>query len=251
MICNCLGLKGEQGSPGEKGDTGVQGPPGPKGEAGPQGTTGEKGDVGPQGTTGDVVSGPIGGALGDINNMLKKSTGTVYVRWGHDQCPPSASLVYSGRTGGSSFNDKGGGSNPQCLPLNPSYLNGDDVKDDHFSARMYGAEYQVHRILNKQSLQSDIPCAVCYANRSANFMFPAQHTCPDNWTTEYFGYLMAERHDHHRSQFTCVDVSFKPVPGSTANQDGLLFYPVEGRCGSLPCPPYDETRELTCSVCTI
>ena len=81
-------------------------------------------------------------------------------------------------------------------------------------------------------------------------MMPAKYTCPKDWTTEYYGYLMAERNTHSRSQFTCVDKSLKPVIGTNHNHDGLLFYLVEGRCGSLPCPPYEETKELTCAVCT-
>ena len=81
-------------------------------------------------------------------------------------------------------------------------------------------------------------------------MMPAKYTCPSNWTTEYYGYLMAERHGHHRSQFTCVDKLLKPVIRTSHNHDAFLFCLVEGRCGSLPCPPYEETKELTCAVCT-
>ena len=51
-------------------------------------------------------------------------------------------------------------------------------------------------------------------------------------------------------QYICVDNVLKPVPGSSANKQGLLLYFVEGQCGSLPCPPYDNTRELSCAVCT-
>ena len=47
--------------------------------------------------------------------------GTVYVRWGHDECPSTAKLVYPGRAGGSLYNQPGGGSNPQCLPLDPEF----------------------------------------------------------------------------------------------------------------------------------
>ena len=81
-------------------------------------------------------------------------------------------------------------------------------------------------------------------------MVPAKYTCPTGWTREYYGYLMAEYHGHRRSQFSCVDTAFKPVTGSSANRGGLLFYFVEGRCGSLPCPPYDNTKELSCAICT-
>ena len=54
---------------------------------------GEKGDTGLAGSTG--LTGPKGapgqkGMKGD-----KRNGGTVYVRWGHDQCPSTAQLVYS------------------------------------------------------------------------------------------------------------------------------------------------------------
>ena len=29
------------------------------------------------------------------------------------------------------------------------------------------------------------------------------------------------------------------------------WYPVEGRCGNLPCPPFSENRELACVVCSL
>ena len=61
---------------------------------------------------------------------------------------------------------------------------------------------------------------------------------------------MSEHANHYRSQFTCIDTAFKPVTGSSAGKHSLLFYFVEGRCGSLPCPTYVETKELSCTVCT-
>ena len=103
------------------------------------------------------------------------------------------------------------------------------------------------------SHSTDVPCAVCYvATRSTLYMMPAKYTCPSGWTREYFGYLMSESHDHHQSQFSSVDYTLKPVVGSSANHNGFLFYTVtvEGVCGSLPCPPYDRNKKLSCAVCT-
>ena len=177
----------------------------------------------------------------------------MYVRWGHNQCPSTAQLVYSGRAGGSFFNQAGGGSNPQCLPVDPKFLLSISG-NQRGRAYMYGAEYQTET--NSYSHvhgrnDHDVPCAVCYvSSRTAVYMVPAKYTCPTGWTREYYGYLMAERYDHHRSQFACVDTAFKSAIGSSTNHNGLLFYFVEGRCGSLPCPPYDETSELSCAVCT-
>ena len=64
------------------------------------------------------------------------------------------------------------------------------------------------------------------------------------------GYLMSESYSHARSMFSCVDHSLVPVTGPSHNQDGFLFYTVEGVCGSLPYPPYDRKKELSCSMCT-
>jgi hypothetical protein len=98
----------------------------------------------------------------------------------------------------------------------------------------------------------NVPCAVCLAaTRETVLMLPGKTTCPTSWTREYQGYIMAERHDHHRSTFECVDRSQASVPGSSANTHGALFYHAEATCNGLPCPPYDTEKELTCAVCTI
>ena len=91
------------------------------------------------------------GPLGPPSKVGEKETkgdkqerngGTVYVRWGHDQCPSTAQLVYSGRAGGSKYDHTGGGSNPQCLPLDPNFLI--PISGDQHRAYMYGAEYQTY-----------------------------------------------------------------------------------------------------------
>jgi len=176
----------------------------------------------------------------------------VYVRWGHDSCPDGgAQLVYTGRAGGSHFSHSGGGSNPQCLPLDPGpeYLKTIDGTQNW--GYIYGAEYQDTNELLADSKDTDVPCAVCHVpTRNALYMIPARFTCPSGWTREYFGYLMSERYSNHRSQFSCVDQSLIPVVGSHHNDNGFLFYTVEGVCGSLPCPPYTQDKELSCAVCT-
>ena len=222
------------GSPGIKGEKGSSGSPGSTGLTGPKGAPGQKGMKG---------------------DKEERNGGTVYVRWGHDKCPSTTQLVYSGRAGGSHFTHSGGGSNPQCLPLDPKFLL--EISGTQHRAYMYGAEYRTYTDSNSHAhghQYTDVPCAVCHvSNRTAVYMVPANYTCPSGWTREYYGYLMAEYHDgsHHRSQYTCMDSAFKSVIGSSVRKDGLLFYFVEGRCGSLPCPPYDETKELSCAVCTM
>ena len=178
--------------------------------------------------------------------------GTVYVRWGHDGCPSTAQLVYSGRAGGALFNQAGGGSNPQCLPLDPNFLT--PISGSQTRAYIYGAEYETQTSSSSQvhgRQDHDVPCAVCHvSNRTAAYMVPAKYTCPAGWTREYYGYLMSSHSGHQRTQYTCLDTELKSVVGSSANHNGLLFYFVEARCGALPCPPYDTAKELSCAVCT-
>ena len=118
---------------------------------------------------------------------------------------------------------------------------------------MYGTEYQNTNSIVPNSHDKDVPCAVCYVStRTTLYMMPAKYTCPSGWTTEYYGYLVAERNhpNHHRSQFICVDKLLKQVTGTYYNHDGAYLSFVEGRCETLLCPPYEETKELTCAVCT-
>ena len=221
---------GHQGMKGDRGEKGSSGLPGPTGITGFKGATGQKGVKGDQG---------------------ERNGGTVYVRWGHDQCPSTAQLVYSGRAGGSHWN-QGSGSNPQCLPLDPNFLT--PISGTQSRALMYGAEYYTHThsssYLHGRN-EHDVPCAVCYViQRSTVYMLPAKYTCPSGWTREYYGYLMSAHPTHHPTQFTCIDLAFKSVAGSSPNHLAMEFFFVEGRCGSLPCPPYDNTKELSCAVCT-
>jgi len=232
------------GDPGIQGRIGLPGEPGPKGQTGDQGLKGVKGDTGSQGQVG--LTGLKGQKGENAGTSTASTGGSVYVRWGHDKCPLTADVVYVGRAGGSLYLEAGGGSNPQCLPLDPNYLRS---MNGTLRAHMYGAEYETIVDISNVDDQ-DVPCAVCYVPRSAVHMVPAKYTCPDGWTREYYGYLMANYIQFYRTQFTCVDSDFKTVSNSFTNRDGYLFYPVEGRCGSLPCPPYDNIRELSCAVCT-
>jgi len=159
---------------------------------------------------------------------------------------------YSRRTGGAEHM-QGGASNPQCLPLDPNFL--EPISgNQNYRGLMYGAEYETNTDSNSHlhgKQDYDVPCAVCHvAQRSSVYMLPANYTCPSTWTTEYYGYLMSQHHTHGRFQFICVDAAFKEVSGTSANLNGVQLHFVEGRCGSLPCPPYDDNRELSCAVCT-
>ena len=156
--------------------------------------------------------------------------------------------------GGEHDGHPGGGANYLCLPHNPKY---DKYKDGHqYAGYVYGTEYEVSQYNGdpfKRNLNDhDAPCVVCFVkSRGSMLMMPARNDCPSGWTEEYHGYLMTSRYSHkHSRNFVCVDRDPEYVPGSHANKDGALLYPVEGACGSLPCLPYVSGRELTCAVCT-
>jgi len=70
------GIRGKIGYQGDKGEKGSNGLPGPTGLTGPKGAAGQKGVKG---------------------DKEERNGGTVYVRWGNDQCPSTAQLVYSRR----------------------------------------------------------------------------------------------------------------------------------------------------------
>ena len=178
--------------------------------------------------------------------------GVAYVRWGRTTCPGRAELVYAGRAAGSHYSHRGGGSNYQCVTLTPE--NFDFGTGTVTASYIYGSEYEMFGNVPQSSLslhEHDVPCAVCYVTtRTAKIMIPGTYNCPAKWTREYYGYLMAERYSHHRSTFECMDKDPEKALGGHVNHNGALFYHVEPRCGSLPCPPYDQQKEMTCAVCT-
>ena len=117
-------------------------------------------------------------------------------------------------------------------------------------AYLYGAEYQTGSPYPQDTgplhsvAQHNVPCAVCYTStRETVVMIPARLTCPSSWTSEYYGYLMANMFIFPRTMFECVDRSPQTVPGSSADTNGALFYHTEVKCNyKIPCPPYDTQK---------
>ena len=182
------GGKGEKGDEGPKGEGGEAGtrrlpgdqgePPGPPGISGPRGPVGEKGSPGSPGLTGlQGEHGPQGPAAGG---------GTVYTRWGRTSCPMNqgTDLVYSGRAGGTKYDQHGGAANLLCLPDDPEYSRYASGVQDFSPLR--GAEYRVSTGQPLSSKSShNMPCAVCCTStRSKLLVIPAKLTCPTNWTTD-------------------------------------------------------------------
>ena len=184
--------------------------------------------------------------------------GATYIRWGRKTCPGNGSSdIYSGYAGGSFFAHKGAAASMVCLPKDPIWKRYDDVTQS--GSLMYGAEYDDRatsqrdsNLVGKDNYEKDVPCAVCNVKgRSSTIMIPGRSECYPGWTLEFWGYLMSGRYDlTAATNYYCVDADQEAIVGRGNNDNGYLLYFVEGRCGSLHCPPYVNGRELTCAVCS-
>lgn len=144
-------------------------------------------------------------------------------------------------------------SNTVCLHSKPTFEKYSDSVDT--AQYIYGQEYEVNKFspFKKPSLHNkDAPCAVCEVeSRGSKVMISGRSLCPDGWTQEYKGYLMSEHYGHKgRSTAVCVDYDAEGLPRTGKDENGNLWYTIQASCGSLPCGPYTQGRELTCAVCT-
>ncbi len=235
------GISGLQGPVGLPGANGISGPPGLRGPSGPPGPRlGSPGPIGPRGPRGDE------GRAGPPGPSGEKAGGVTYTRWGSTSCP--GEKIYSGRVGGSPWQNQGGGSNYLCMPDDPEYGLAHRVGVQNESP-VEGAEY--NNPLGSNKHDRNVPCAVCcVSNRTALVMIPARMNCYGNWTREYYGYLMAEHRGHRRTKFICMDHSMEVIPGMTANTNGAIFSHAEATCNGLSCSKYSTEKELNCVVCT-
>ncbi|XP_076454535.1 uncharacterized protein LOC143289450 [Babylonia areolata] len=184
-------------------------------------------------------------APGQLSSPNASGGGSLFIRWGHGQCPSSTSLVYSGVAGGSWYRSSGGGSNYLCLGMTPET---EDTPLSLATTGLHGAEYQNVPGRDDQ----DVVCSVCRAPQATTLMIPATRTCPSGWTAQYTGYLMTGYWNHRgRTEFVCVDEGREFRQGGGANKNGALFYPSIIHCGSLPCPPYAANKVVTCVVCSV
>ena len=222
------GSPGAQGPRGERGEPApANGPPGPRGLQGERGTAGATGRQGPPGP---------------------RNGGVVYTRWGKSSCPsvPGTTLVYAGRAGGSHYTHAGA-SSYLCMPNDPQYTLNYRAGVQGYSY-VYGTEYENPVV---GSDDHNVPCAVCaVSTREMVLIIPAKTSCPTSWTREYYGYLMSQHISYHPTNYECVDRAAESLPGSQADTDGALFYPVEANCNGMACPPYNNYKELNCVVCT-
>ncbi|XP_021355218.1 uncharacterized protein LOC110451497 isoform X2 [Mizuhopecten yessoensis] len=185
---------------------------------------------------------------------LQSDKGAVVTRWGRRDCPANITTkVYSGYAGGSMFTSTGAAAEYVCMPNDPIWGPHKDLVNGDGVGFIYGAEYEEPGALfGMPGYVEDVPCAVCLGTQhTAYLMIPGRTQCYPGWTEVYQGYLASGHHGHAAaSQYVCVDGDAQAVPGGgTHNEDGKLFYGVKTKCGSLPCPPYEDGKFLSCIVC--
>ena len=178
------------------------------------------------------------------------------MRWGRTVCPSitGTDLVYEGITAGTWYQTTGGGANYLCMTKHPKYFT-EASTGNRGTALLYGTEYGWAGGQTSAMSRFDyhnVPCAVCeVSSRSRYLLIPGTYECPSGWTKEYEGWLMTAHSNHKgRTTFNCVDKNPESIPGSAALIHGTQLCHIEAECHGLPCPPYDQRKELSCVVCT-
>jgi len=195
-----------------------------------------------------VISNQLHGRLAtlEMDRSLSKDNAapsSVFVRWGRSMCPASSEKVYSGVVGGGLYSEPGASSSVLCLPDSPEL---EDTSAPATHANLYGSQYTT----DLQAHQ-DAVCSVCRSPRPTSVMIPARESCQDGWTLEYKGYLMGGHPDQGSGQqYVCVDSAMEGRAHSGSDHEGLRLYYTYTKCGSLPCPEYQEAKAVTCVVCS-
>jgi len=199
--------------------------------------------------------------------LYQTTDAVIYTRWGRKVCPKGSTLLYAGYAAGSHYNAQGSGANFVCLHAEPDW-EGFVAGNQAEAGSIYGVEFEIYAYPDKfpfsfannngVSIHNyDAVCAVCYNSKVRDqIMVPGKTKCPSSdMRLEYKGYLSSVRPTtgYYRSEYICVDSApdVQGKVGEADNKDGGLWSPVESVCGSLPCPPYENGKEVTCCVCTI
>ncbi|KAL8611844.1 hypothetical protein ACOMHN_027579 [Nucella lapillus] len=180
------------------------------------------------------------------HRAIQAARGSTFVQWGSSTCAGPTELVYSGVVGGSRYDHSGAAANALCLSLSPKLQDLISSNADGH-ARLYGGEYETD-----DSHQHRGPaCAVCRSPEPTTIMVPGTNVCSSGWTRQYSGFLMAGHYTYKAAtEFICVDTKLDSSMHSSANENGYLLYYTKTQCGSLPCPPYENNKLVTCAVCS-
>ncbi|KAK3591939.1 hypothetical protein CHS0354_031441 [Potamilus streckersoni] len=162
-----------------------------------------------------------------------------------------------GYMAGSEYTQTGDGTNHLCLPDDPTWgAFQDGFHNPEYRAHAYGAEYEIgvhgdYSPFSQALLNHDAPCAVCRTTRSSSIMIPGRTNCYSGWILEYSGYLVSTWSDAAApAEYVCLDGDAESMIHDNIDTNGHVLYLVDVVCGTLPCPPYVDGRELACVVCS-
>ena len=98
--------------------------------------------------------------------------------------------------------------------------------------------------------EANVPCAVCQSEtRSVALLQPGKTSCPQGWTKEYAGYLMADEYNNEPRSAICIDEAAEGAGNPNDNERGVTAA-MFASCGGLKCPPYNPNGLVTCTLCT-
>lgn len=162
-----------------------------------------------------------------------------------------ATLPITGFAASGFYDAKAASTDTLCLPHDPDAAPVGLPFSDAYG-RIYGSEYEFN--FKNIAVNDDVPCAVCYTTQAVSIMIPAKTSCPSSWTKQYAGFLTSGGYytDQYGNEYLCIDGDPEYLTDGARrhNENGRLFYPVHSVCGSLPCPPYKDSQNLGCVVCT-
>ena len=248
------GSKGESGKQGEKGQKGCIGEKGQRGDMGEEGQKGEKGRRGYTGRKGQEGDTGEKGQKGDIGLTGSPGGGVTYTYWGKSKCLINRTTVYNGYTSGGQFTIRDGyaGSSNLCVSNNSKHHEIQSIiYPSSNKIRIAGTQITVPKtyISHVPYRYQNIPCAVCHVStRSSQIMIPGTYQCLSGWTAEYDGWLMGGRYNSTNTPF-CMAKMPEEIPG--VNGGTYIEHMYAGCTRGIPCPPYDENKEMSCVVCTM
>ena len=154
-------------------------------------------------------------------------------------------FIIKGSVGGGWFDYQAAAVNYLCLPKQPQWLS----QTSAYGHWLYGGEYGGTDFGHQNG--DDVPCAVCRTTANSVIMIPARTSCYSGWTRQYYGYLGAGHNIHKAgSEYICVDRNAEAITRGRSDDNGKILRSVRTSCGSLPCPPYENDKSVTCVVCS-
>lgn len=91
-------------------------------------------------------------------------------------------------------------------------------------------------------------------NRAASVTFThfGNLSCPHGYQPDFTGFTFSNYYGQKKGEYVCVDMNAEGFPNyrSSSNDNQGRLASTEFRCGTLPCPPFTDYREVPCVQCS-